>query len=152
MSRLYSAFGAPSGAARPAGESASSFPGFAQGLVVSGESGAGKTETTKRALEYLTRIVGSESGVEQRILSASPLLEAIGNAKTLRNNNSSRFGKFLQCAVDRRGRLAGARIITYLLEKSRVCFQAKGERSFHFFYQLSEGCDDATRARLQLPA
>ena len=153
MSRLYSAFGAPSGAARPAGESASSFPGFDQGLVVSGESGAGKTETTKRALEYLTRIVGSESGVEQRILSASPLLEAIGNAKTLRNNNSSRFGKWMEVYISPppNGAIVACRNVTYLLEKGRVVYQDAGERNYHLTYALAMGAPAALRASLELP-
>jgi len=124
-----------------------------QAVVISGESGAGKTEASRMVFQALVGLseraqaqakqaaaaAGSQrltppaagQSIEARLLVGGLALESFGNAKTVRNNNSSRFGKFLQCAVDRRGRLAGARIITYLLEKSRVVGQADGEAAFH---------------------
>lgn len=98
-----------------------------QSIVVSGESGAGKTETSKIILRFLThRSVGGISGLEQKVVDSSPILESFGNAKTLRNNNSSRFGKFLKMQFTKgKYRLAGAYIETYLLEKSRVLSQGK---------------------------
>ena len=115
-------------------------------LVMSGESGAGKTETTKHVMNYLAwrsadRGSGGTSGgfaqrLSEMILSTSPLLEAFGNARTLRNNNSSRFGKFIEIQFNRQFKMAGARIHIYLLEKSRVVQQSTGERNYHVFYQL----------------
>lgn len=90
----------------------------------------GKTEATKHCLSFLAEVAGSESNVEQKILSANPVMEAFGNAKTLRNNNSSRFGKWIEVHLDSRGRISGAKIEQYLLEKSRVVQQQEGERSF----------------------
>eukprot|EP00904_Undaria_pinnatifida_P007215 jgi/Undpi1/3623/HiC_scaffold_16.g06993.m1 len=112
-----------------------------QSIVVSGESGAGKTETSKIMLRFLThRSVGGVSGLEQKVVDSSPILESFGNAKTLRNNNSSRFGKFLKMQFTKdKYRLAGAFIETYLLEKSRVLSQGKGERNFHILYELAAG-------------
>ncbi|KAH8067064.1 hypothetical protein JL720_12576 [Aureococcus anophagefferens] len=112
--------------------------GVGQSLIVSGESGSGKTETTKKALEYVaaasaTRGDGGGGGgaVSAKVLSASPILEAFGNAKTLRDNNSSRFGKYLEVVLDGGGRVVGAKTTNYLLEKSRVVRQAPGERGYH---------------------
>uniref|UniRef100_A0A6S8C1X6 Myosin motor domain-containing protein n=1 Tax=Aureoumbra lagunensis TaxID=44058 RepID=A0A6S8C1X6_9STRA len=107
-----------------------------QAMLISGESGAGKTETTKQILSFLAEIAGSSTNVEQRILSANPVLEAFGNAKTVRNNNSSRFGRWMQVHFDERGSISSAHIENYLLEKSRVVSLAKDERSYHIFYQL----------------
>lgn len=116
-----------------------------QSILISGESGAGKTETTKQCLTFFAEVAGSVSGVEQNILLANPILEAFGNAKTLRNNNSSRFGKYIEVHFDPQGKICGASTINYLLEKSRVCFQLEGERSFHSFYQLCLGADEQMR-------
>jgi myosin-5 len=110
-----------------------------QSILISGESGAGKTETTKLVMKYLSLCGHSEyqleqSSIERKVLETNPLLEAFGNAKTLRNDNSSRFGKFIQLQFGS-AKLTGARIETYLLEKVRVCSQSAGERNFHIFYQ-----------------
>ncbi|KAH8061374.1 hypothetical protein JL722_3989 [Aureococcus anophagefferens] len=108
-----------------------------QSLVISGESGAGKTETTKHALAYLAFVAGSPGGVQERILAASPILEALGNAKTSRNDNSSRlcgssrFGKFMELRFDASGAIASCGNTPYLLESGRVVGQAPGERNFH---------------------
>jgi len=102
-----------------------------QSILVSGESGAGKTETVKILLRHLC---GDESAVASRVLDAAPLLESFGNAKTIRNDNSSRFGKFTRLRYDEEGRLRGSDCETYLLEKSRVCAQAPGERGYHCAY------------------
>lgn len=121
-----------------------------QSILISGESGAGKTETTKQCLTFFAEVAGSVSGVEQNILLANPILEAFGNAKTLRNNNSSRFGKYIEVHFDPQGKICGASTINYLLEKSRVCFQLEGERSFHSFYQLCQGADEQLKYDLYL--
>ncbi|KAK9866994.1 hypothetical protein WJX84_009703, partial [Apatococcus fuscideae] len=121
-----------------------------QSLVISGESGAGKTETTKIAMQYLAGLAGG-TGMEDQILQTNPLLEAFGNAKTLRNNNSSRFGKLINIFFDNGGRICGARIQTYLLEKSRVVHQLPGERSYHIFYQMCRGLNSAERAQFGIP-
>lgn len=111
-----------------------------QSLIISGESGAGKTETTKKCLDYIASVAGSSNGVQDRILQANPILEAWGNAKTLRNNNSSRFGKFIEIRLsDSRNEIVGSSNTTYLLEKSRVVFQEAGERNYHIFYQVLFG-------------
>ncbi|KAJ0410843.1 hypothetical protein ATCC90586_007879 [Pythium insidiosum] len=108
-----------------------------QSILVSGESGAGKTETTKIVMSHLAALAeNSNSKVIQQIIQANPLLESFGNAKTVRNDNSSRFGKFTELQFSSDGRLIGAFSRTYLLEKSRVTTQADGERNFHIFYQL----------------
>lgn len=108
-----------------------------QSVIVSGESGAGKTVSAKFAMRYFASIAGSDSNIETRVLATNPIMEAIGNAKTVRNDNSSRFGKYIQILFDRRTRhIMGGNMRTYLLEKSRVTYQSKGERNFHIFYQL----------------
>jgi len=107
-----------------------------QSILVSGESGAGKTETTKQCLMFLAEVAGSESNIEQRVLSVNPILESFGNAKTLRNDNSSRFGRFSEIILSNDMKIAGAQIRSYLLEKSRVGYQQQGERNYHIFYQL----------------
>ncbi|XP_038606687.1 myosin-4-like isoform X2 [Tachyglossus aculeatus] len=118
-----------------------------QSILITGESGAGKTVNTKRVIQYFATIAVTgekkkeETGklqgtLEDQIISANPLLEAFGNAKTVRNDNSSRFGKFIRIHFGTTGKLASADIETYLLEKSRVTFQLKAERSYHIFYQI----------------
>jgi myosin heavy subunit len=109
-----------------------------QAIVISGESGAGKTENTKFAMNFLANLSHSEtSGIEDQILRCNPILEAFGNAKTVRNDNSSRFGKYVRLYFDIRSRnITGATITNYLLEKSRVVSLPKGERNYHIFYQL----------------
>jgi myosin-5 len=113
-----------------------------QSILVSGESGAGKTESVKIMMQYLAQLggrsdaSGSYSDVAEAVIQANPLLEAFGNAKTLLNNNSSRFGKFTKILFDKNGSIAGSRVDTYLLEKSRVVRQAEGERNYHIFYQV----------------
>ncbi|KAK9952072.1 hypothetical protein ABG768_017931 [Culter alburnus] len=109
-----------------------------QSIIVSGESGAGKTVSAKYAMRYFATVSGSsaESSVEEKVLASSPIMEAIGNAKTTRNDNSSRFGKYIEIGFDRKHHIIGANMRTYLLEKSRVVFQASEERNYHIFYQL----------------
>uniref|UniRef100_A0A669BDI4 Myosin heavy chain, fast skeletal muscle n=1 Tax=Oreochromis niloticus TaxID=8128 RepID=A0A669BDI4_ORENI len=114
-----------------------------QSILITGESGAGKTVNTKRVIQYFATIAGSgdrkkdaAGNLEDQIISANPLLEAFGNAKTVRNDNSSRFGKFIRIHFGTTGKLASADIETYLLEKSRVTFQLAAERSYHIFYQI----------------
>ncbi|XP_066557467.1 unconventional myosin-Va [Amia ocellicauda] len=109
-----------------------------QSIIVSGESGAGKTVSAKYAMRYFATVSGSasEANVEEKVLASNPIMEAIGNAKTTRNDNSSRFGKYIEIGFDRRYRIIGANMRTYLLEKSRVVFQADEERNYHIFYQL----------------
>ncbi|CAO1945208.1 unnamed protein product [Urochloa humidicola] len=114
--------------------------GKSNSILVSGESGAGKTETTKLLMRYLA-FLGGRSGtgertVEQQVLESNPVLEAFGNAKTVRNNNSSRFGKFVEIQFDKSGKISGAAIRTYLLERSRVCQINSPERNYHCFYFL----------------
>uniref|UniRef100_A0A667ZA00 Myosin motor domain-containing protein n=1 Tax=Myripristis murdjan TaxID=586833 RepID=A0A667ZA00_9TELE len=123
-----------------------------QSVLITGESGAGKTVNTKRVIQYFATIAvaggkKSDSGsgskmqgsLEDQIIAANPLLESYGNAKTVRNDNSSRFGKFIRIHFGSSGKLASADIETYLLEKSRVTFQLSAERSYHIFYQLMTG-------------
>ncbi|XP_027935832.1 myosin-6-like isoform X1 [Vigna unguiculata] len=116
--------------------------GISQSILVSGESGAGKTESTKLLMRYLAYMGGRANNaaegrtVEQKVLESNPVLEAFGNAKTVRNNNSSRFGKFVEIQFDKSGRISGAAIRTYLLERSRVCQVSDPERNYHCFYML----------------
>ncbi|RLN32866.1 myosin-6-like [Panicum miliaceum] len=114
--------------------------GKSQAILVSGESGAGKTESTKSLMQYLAFMGGkAQSGgrsVQQQVLESNPVLEAFGNAKTVRNNNSSRFGKFVEIQFDQNGKISGAAIRTYLLERSRVCQISDPERNYHCFYML----------------
>ncbi|XP_073040750.1 myosin-1-like isoform X1 [Primulina eburnea] len=120
-----------------------------QSIVISGESGAGKTETAKIAMQYLATL-GGGSGIEYEILKTNPILEAFGNAKTLRNDNSSRFGKLIEIHFSEAGKISGARIQTFLLEKSRVIHCTEGERSYHIFYQLCAGASHIMREKLKL--
>lgn len=128
-----------------------------QSILVSGESGAGKTETSKLIMQYLAWMGGySDNGdrgtgnVEQQVLESNPLLEAFGNAKTVRNDNSSRFGKFTEIQFNADGRISGAAIRTYLLERSRVVNVNDPERNYHVFYQLCDGASEEERAALRL--
>ncbi|GMI96527.1 hypothetical protein HRI_003322000 [Hibiscus trionum] len=114
---------------------------ISQSILVSGESGAGKTESTKSLMCYLAYMGGKaskteERTVEQKVLESNPVLEAFGNAKTVRNNNSSRFGKFVEIQFDQKGQISGAAIRTYLLERSRVCQVSDPERNYHCFYMI----------------
>lgn len=121
-----------------------------QSMLITGESGAGKTENTKKVISYFAIVAaatqkgkeddsGKVGSLEDQIIQANPVLEAYGNAKTVRNNNSSRFGKFIRIHFGTNGKIAGADIETYLLEKSRVTFQQTNERNYHIFYQLLSG-------------
>lgn len=121
-----------------------------QSILVTGESGAGKTENTKKVIQYLAAVAHSDSSTKNRgqhsnlsaqILRANPILEAFGNAQTVRNNNSSRFGKFIRIEFNRNGSISGAFIDWYLLEKSRVVRINANERNYHVFYQLLKGGD-----------
>ncbi|XP_058095055.1 myosin-8-like isoform X3 [Magnolia sinica] len=131
--------------------------GISQSILVSGESGAGKTESTKMLMHYLAYMGGRAAAaegrsVEQKVLESNPVLEAFGNAKTLRNNNSSRFGKFVEIQFDQMGRISGAAIRTYLLERSRVCQVSDPERNYHCFYMLcSAPPEDIERYKLGNP-
>ncbi|KHJ35989.1 putative p-loop containing nucleoside triphosphate hydrolase [Erysiphe necator] len=120
-----------------------------QCVIISGESGAGKTEAAKRLMQYIANVSGGTNSSIQKtkdmVLATNPLLESFGNAKTLRNNNSSRFGKYLQLQFNSQGEPVGADITNYLLEKSRVVGQIVNERNFHIFYQLSKGASSTYR-------
>ncbi|XP_053147215.1 myosin-10 isoform X5 [Hemicordylus capensis] len=140
-----------------------------QSILCTGESGAGKTENTKKVIQYLAHVASSHKGrkdhnippespkplkhqgeLERQLLQANPILESFGNAKTVKNDNSSRFGKFIRINFDVTGYIVGANIETYLLEKSRAVRQAKDERTFHIFYQLLAGAGEHLKADLLL--
>ncbi|XP_028826850.1 myosin-11a isoform X4 [Denticeps clupeoides] len=138
-----------------------------QSILCTGESGAGKTENTKKVIQYLAVVASSHKGkkdtstqqagsqlsygeLEKQLLQANPILEAFGNAKTIKNDNSSRFGKFIRINFDVNGYIVGANIETYLLEKSRCIRQAKTERAFHIFYYMVAGAKDKLREDLLL--
>ena len=123
-----------------------------------GESGAGKTENTKKVISYFATICSSgkrkegEASLEDKIVQTNPVLEAWGNAKTVRNDNSSRFGKFIRIHFNAAGKLSGCDIVSYLLEKSRITEQQEVERSYHIFYQLLQPygdgiCEGGLRAK-----
>uniref|UniRef100_A0A8C2U441 Myosin-9 n=1 Tax=Coturnix japonica TaxID=93934 RepID=A0A8C2U441_COTJA len=136
-----------------------------QSILCTGESGAGKTENTKKVIQYLAHVASSHKSkkdqqvshlslsmgeLERQLLQANPILEAFGNAKTVRNDNSSRFGKFIRINFDVNGYIVGANIETYLLEKSRAIRQAKEERTFHIFYYLLSGAGEHLKTDLLL--
>lgn len=126
-----------------------------QCVIISGESGAGKTEAAKRIMQYIASVSeGSDSSIQEikeMVLATNPLLESFGNAKTLRNNNSSRFGKYLELQFNAQGEPVGANITNYLLEKSRVVGQISNERNFHIFYQFTKAASSNHRGKLYNP-
>jgi myosin heavy subunit len=129
-----------------------------QAILITGESGAGKTENTKRVIQYLaytageskSASAGSDRSLDDRLLMANPLLESVGNACTRKNDNSSRFGKFIKITFSQKGKISGASIVHYLLEKSRVVSRGSGERNFHIFYQILTGMDISKKNALGL--
>ncbi|KAL7872353.1 hypothetical protein SRHO_G00073360 [Serrasalmus rhombeus] len=123
---------------------------MSQSIIVSGESGAGKTENTKFVLRYLTTSYGTGQDIDERIVEANPLLEAFGNAKTVRNNNSSRFGKFVEIHFNAKNAVVGGFVSHYLLEKSRICRQSQEERNYHIFYRLCAGAPEDIREKFHL--
>ncbi|KAF3844925.1 hypothetical protein F7725_008088 [Dissostichus mawsoni] len=123
---------------------------MSQSIIVSGESGAGKTENTKFVLRYLTTTYGTGQDIDERIVEANPLLEAFGNAKTVRNNNSSRFGKFVEIHFNEKNAVVGGFVSHYLLEKSRICMQNNDERNYHIFYRLCAGASEDIKKKLHL--
>ncbi|XP_063258932.1 unconventional myosin-XIX isoform X2 [Prinia subflava] len=131
-----------------------------QSIIVSGESGAGKTWTSRCLMKFYASVAASVLSpkgnetverIEKRVLDSNPVMEAFGNACTLRNNNSSRFGKYIQLQLDRFHHLTGASIQTFLLEKTRVAYQAPNERNFHIFYQITKGATTEERLEWNLP-
>ncbi|NXQ29797.1 MYO19 protein, partial [Alaudala cheleensis] len=131
-----------------------------QSIIVSGESGAGKTWTSRCLMKFYASVAASGISptgnqtverIEKRVLDSNPVMEAFGNACTLRNNNSSRFGKYIQLQLDRFHHLTGASIQTFLLEKTRVAYQAPNERNFHIFYQITKGATAEERLEWNLP-
>ena len=125
-------------------------PGVPQSVLVSGESGAGKTETTKILVACLALVSNSSGAVVEAALESGLLLEAFGNAKTVFNNNSSRFGKWCAVHFDDRGRMAACQLTAFLLEQSRIVRPSAGERNYHIFYQLLKGADRAQKDALML--
>ncbi|EGD72824.1 MYO1C protein [Salpingoeca rosetta] len=120
-----------------------------QCILISGESGAGKTEASKKILQFLAQTsvnTGKAGNIRDRLLQSNPILEAFGNATTIRNDNSSRFGKYMEVQFDFKGEPLGGKILNYLLEKCRVVYQMPGERNFHVFYMLIN-CGDASLLR-----
>ncbi|NXS93389.1 MYO19 protein, partial [Jacana jacana] len=131
-----------------------------QSIIVSGESGAGKTWTSRCLMKFYASVAASVISpkgnetverIEKRVLDSNPVMEAFGNACTLRNNNSSRFGKYIQLQLDRFHHLSSASIQTFLLEKTRVAYQAPSERNFHIFYQITKGATAEERLEWNLP-
>jgi myosin-5 len=145
-----------------------------QSILVSGESGAGKTETTKFIMRYIATIAGSaltasgdlkavdetesrnrsssipDKSIEQKVLESNPIMEAFGNARTIRNDNSSRFGKYIKLQFNEHPKLVGASIQTYLLEKVRIVYQAEDERNYHIFYEIAKGATAEERTSWKL--
>ena len=124
-----------------------------QCVIISGESGAGKTEAAKRIMQYIASVSGGSNTsiqeIKEMVLATNPLLESFGNAKTLRNNNSSRFGKYLELQFNAQGEPVGANITNYLLEKSRVVGQITNERNFHIFYQFAKAASQNHRGKVR---
>lgn len=124
-----------------------------QCILISGESGSGKTEASKKVLQYIAEVTdhrGEVERVKDKLLVSNPVLEAFGNAKTTRNDNSSRFGKYMDIQFNYEGNPVGGNILNYLLEKSRIISQIEGERNFHIFYQLLDGATDEELEELKL--